>query len=160
MSEGNGNRRFSNKQENMISFALGWSVVPGSGSRHLYPGDIQGIDWLGECKTHVAPNSPIVFNMKVWNKICNEAVSRGRYPVLFVDDGSQKLARTWCMIPESIDIAELYPEVTIENYPKSIKSTATFLNSLLDTHKVYYCVTDDKTMYIMHFSLFQELFQR
>jgi len=155
-----GNRYFSDRQESAIASALGWNVVPGSGARHLYPGDIQGVDWLGECKTHATSNKPIVFDMKVWNKICKEAASRQRYPVLFVDDGSQKLEKTWCMIPESIDIAELWPNLNIQNYPKLIKSTATFINSLLDIHTVYYCVTNDSTMYILHFKLFEELFKR
>ena len=160
VSDSKGNRHFSDKQEHQVANALGWSVVTGSGARHLYPGDISGIDWLGECKTHATPNRPILFDMKVWSKINEEAAARHRYPVLFVDDGSQKLDRTWCMIPESIDIADLHPEIGIVDYPKSIKSTATFIHTKMDPSKVYYCVTNDKTMYIMHFKVFEELFKR
>ena len=155
-----GNRYFSNKQETLIASSLGWDVVTGSGARHLYPGDISGIDWLGECKTHATSNKPIVFVLSVWDKILEEASSRHKYPVLFVDDGSQSLSKTWCMIPESIDIAELNPELPIEDFPKSIKSTVTFVNSLLDSKKVYYCVAENTTMYVMHFNIFSELFKR
>lgn len=160
MSNSKGKRYFSDKQEHQIAQALGWNVVPGSGARHLYPGDVCGIDWLGECKTHITPNCAIVFNLKVWHKISEEAAARQRYPVLFVDDGSQLLSNTWCMIPETIDIAELYPNITIQKYPKLIKSTATFRQSLLNESVVYYGVADECTMYIMHFNMFQELFQR
>lgn len=154
-----GNRYFSDKQEHQIAEAMGWNVVTGSGARHLYPGDISGIDWLGECKTHATSNKPILFDLKVWSKISEEAASRHKYPVLFVDDGSQKLGKTWCMISGSIELSELDPTLTIEDYPKSIKSTITFVPSLLDSTKVYYCVADDFKMFIMHFKVFEELFK-
>ena len=160
MANGKGNRYFSDKQERQIASELGWSVVVGSGARHLYPGDVRSVEWLGECKTHATSNKPILFDMKVWDKISKEAAARQRYPVLFVDDGSQTLSKTWCMIPESVDIAELHPEIAIENYPKTIKATATFVNSLLDASKAYYCVAENTTMYILHFRLFEELFKR
>ncbi|MCM1223697.1 MAG: hypothetical protein NC548_55530 [Lachnospiraceae bacterium] len=89
---------FSSKQEKMIAAYLGWSVVSGSGSRPCHPGDIIGDDWLGECKTHTSSGNSIFFSSEVWKKICDEAMFQHRNPVLFTDDGSQKLDRTWCII--------------------------------------------------------------
>lgn len=88
---------FSSKQERMVADFLGWSVVSGSGARDCHPGDITSDEWLGECKTHEKPGHRIVFWTKVWNKICDEAASKHRYPILIVDDGSQKLDNTWVM---------------------------------------------------------------
>lgn len=90
---------FSNKQEKAIASYLGWSTVSGSGARPCHPGDIIGDDWLGECKTHISTDKSIFFSAEVWKKICDEAVFQHRSPVLFTDDGSQKLDRTWCIIP-------------------------------------------------------------
>ena len=91
-------KKFSLKQENLIANTLGWSRVAGSGSRINHPGDVQSDAWVGECKTHVTPGHPIIFKFDVWDKIENEATSQFKQPVLFVDDGSQTLANTWCMV--------------------------------------------------------------
>lgn len=88
---------FSSLQEHNIASYLGWSVVSGSGSRACIPGDIYSEDWLGECKTHTTVVSSIHFDLAVWKKITDEAVFRHKYPVLFVDDGSQDVYNTWCM---------------------------------------------------------------
>lgn len=102
----------SMKQEKLISSMLGWDVVKGSGARHLHPGDVYSNEWLGECKTHVQPGKMITFSYSVWNKIVDEATSLRRYPVLFVDDGSQTISKTWCMCnilpPESCEVVS-YP---------------------------------------------------
>lgn len=89
---------FSSKQEKMIADFLGWKVVSGSGARACHPGDIVGDDWLGECKTHTTRDNPIFFSSTVWEKIGHEAQFTHRNPVLFSDDGSQKIDKTWCMI--------------------------------------------------------------
>lgn len=89
---------YSSVQENMIADYLGWSVVSGSGAAACYPGDVISDDWLGECKTHVTRGQNIFFSKSVWKKICDEAMVKRRYPVLFTDDGSQQISRTWCMI--------------------------------------------------------------
>ena len=89
---------YSSKQEKMIADYLNWKVVVGSGSRACHPGDIISDDWLGECKTHTKVDQPVFFSSDVWTKICNEASFQHRNPVLFSDDGSQKINRTWCMI--------------------------------------------------------------
>lgn len=90
---------YSNIQEKTIADYLGWDVVAGSGAASCRPGDISSPDWLGECKTHVSPGKRIEFKLSVWTKIKDEAVSRFKLPALFVDDGSQKLTRTWVMFP-------------------------------------------------------------
>ena len=87
---------YSNKQEKMIADLLGWTVVSGSGAAAGHPGDITCDDWLGECKTHISPGKQNVFYSDVWTKIVEEATSKFKYPVLFVDDGSQTSYNTWC----------------------------------------------------------------
>ena len=93
---------FSSVQERTIAEYLGWKVVTGSGSRAGCPGDITSDSWLGECKTHVNSGKKISFNRSVWNKISCEAASKFKYPVLFVDDGSQSISRTWCLFPYKV----------------------------------------------------------
>ena len=93
----NHNKVWSAIQEKTIADFLGWSVVSGRGSRACMPGDVVSANWLGECKTHGSTDRPIHFNANVWKKISDEAAARGKYPVLFVDDGSQDINKTWCM---------------------------------------------------------------
>lgn len=152
------NKYYSNKQESAIASALGWQQVTGSGARHLYPGDISGIDWLGECKTHTKPNQKISFIWTVWNKIGDEAASRAKYPVLFVDDGSQKLENTWCMIPEHVDISEIDNTIPIVDYPKTLQKSVTFDSKSLCKDNIHYCIGKNNTGYIMHFDMFMRLF--
>lgn len=90
---------YSSKQEETVAKYLGWGVVSGSGSRAGKPGDISGAHFLGECKTHTQPNQQLLFDKDVWKKLQNEAQSTHRFPVLVVDDGSQKINKTWCMFP-------------------------------------------------------------
>ena len=97
-------RYFSDRQEKRIAGALGWDVVSGSGNQDFHPGDLIGPSWLGECKTHVTSGQKIKFDLKVWNKICEEAESKFRYPVLIVDDGTQLPSHAWVMYP--IDAAD------------------------------------------------------
>ncbi len=102
-------KQCSSIQESLISRYLGWKQIKGSGSRPLHPGDISNQRWLGECKTHITANYPLKFNFDVWDKISEEAQSQFKLPVLFVDDGSQLIQNTWCMIklpsqPEDVKI--------------------------------------------------------
>lgn len=92
------NKKFSDKQEKLIASSLGWVQVSGSGSRPNLPGDVESDIYLGECKTHTTPGHSINFKFSVWDKIEEEAYSRFKKPVLFVDDGSQKLDHTYCMV--------------------------------------------------------------
>ena len=93
---------FSSKQEKQIADYLGWETVVCSGAMAAIPGDIKSDMWLGECKTHTEKDSKIKFYSSVWSKIVEEANSQFKFPILFVDDGSQKIERTWCMIPDSL----------------------------------------------------------
>lgn len=90
---------YSSIQEDTVAKYLGWGVVSGSGSRAGKPGDISGAHFLGECKTHTQPNQKLLFDQDVWKKLKGEAQSTHRFPVLVVDDGSQKIGKTWCMFP-------------------------------------------------------------
>lgn len=90
---------YSYRQEHGVANYLGWEVVTGSGARDFHPGDIITESWLGECKTHTKFSSKLRFNADVWKKIVAEAQSKLRYPVLFTDDGSQKMEHTWCVYP-------------------------------------------------------------
>lgn len=91
---------YSSKQENLIAYSLGWDVVSGSGAAACWPGDVISQEWLGECKTHTSSGKNILFSLDVWNKINEEAMVKQRKPVLFVDDGSQKLSNTWVCVNE------------------------------------------------------------
>ena len=89
------NKEASTKQESMIAKSLAWKTVTGSGSTPFRKGDVVSDKWLGECKTHTSSGHKIVFDLDVWSKIKDEAQVHNRFPVLFVDDGSQKLSETW-----------------------------------------------------------------
>lgn len=89
---------FSSVQESRIAECLGWSRISGSGARPTAPGDVKSEEFLGECKTHVEPGHDIIFQRSVWAKLKDESSARMKFPVLFVDDGSQKLSNTWCML--------------------------------------------------------------
>lgn len=90
---------YSSKQEKMIADHLGWSVVSASGARAFLPGDVRSDVFLGECKTHTKKCSEIVVYKDVWKKISEESVSILKRPVLFVDNGTQTIKNTWCIIP-------------------------------------------------------------
>ena len=157
---------FSSVQEKNIADSLGWDVVSGSGSRHLSPGDVISDKWLGECKTHVTPGQMIAFLESVWEKLQEEADSRFKFPVLFVDDGSQDLEKTWCMMrfaPMS-DYMELDPPSSVRSFDSSVsfkhdivyrihKSNYSKYNSPI----LYRLEVSGKPVYITHFFDFREL---
>lgn len=120
---------YSSIQENMIADYLGWRVVSGSGARDLSPGDLISPSFLGECKTHMGQVTNVIFYKDFWDKICEEAQSRFKYPALFVDDGSQRLDHTWVVTFEhSVDLtkAELY------DYPYKFQVNLSFNHEELD----------------------------
>lgn len=134
----------SSAQESMIAKFLGWSVVSGSGASNCHPGDLISDEWLGECKTHISPGKRIQFNFKVWSKICEEASSKFRYPVLFVDDGSQKLANTWVMFPYHLASC---PNIRIVTTEITGKSNLSFDHSdMLTTYVEHQECSDDLTV--------------
>jgi len=96
------NKEASNKQEKMVANYMDWRVVSGSGARPFRPGDIGSEYFLVECKTHTKPQVNIVFYQKHWNKIAIEARSVNRYPMLVVDNGTQKSEYTWIVVPKGI----------------------------------------------------------
>lgn len=120
-------KQYSSEQEKTIAKYLGWRVVSGSGSRSLYPGDVVSEYWLGECKTHVTPNHSITFNHNVWKKIQKEAAAKFKYPVLFVDDGSQLLQKTWCLFSRDV---LMYSDL-VQDYPYSIRTNISFKHDSL-----------------------------
>ncbi len=89
---------YSVKQERMIADYLGWNTTPASGAKACKPGDIVSDEWIAECKTHVEETGKIIFYHKVWDKLKTEAMSIMKRPVLFVDNGTQKIKNTWCLI--------------------------------------------------------------
>lgn len=108
----------------MIAKYLGWSQVVGSGSRPFTPGDVNSSHWLGECKTHDEEKSNIIFMKQHWLKICEEAVAKGKFPVLFKDNGTQLAKNTWIMTPFSVF------DPSIVNVVEGLKNTSTKGNSL------------------------------
>lgn len=91
------NKVFSDRQEKMVANYLGWKQVTGSGSRPFAPGDLNEYKWLGECKTHNTEQPRIAFQKAHWLKISEESRGKFRYPVLFVDNGTQQAKHTWVM---------------------------------------------------------------
>lgn len=90
-------KQASLRQEDNIASYLGWHRVTGSGARPTFVGDVESSSWLGECKTHVRPYQKIHFDLKIWNKIADEATAVFKTPVYFVDDGSQLVSKTWAV---------------------------------------------------------------
>ena len=117
---------FSSIQEHKVADFLNWRVVSGSGARNFYPGDIESSSWLGECKTHVTEQSKITFKKDFWSKICNEADSKFKRPVLIVDDGTQQLSNTWCMFR-----AGLIPNIRKADLPFTVRT-----NVIVDKYKL------------------------
>lgn len=134
---------YSLKQEKLVAETLGWRVVSGSGARPNCPGDVESADWLGECKTHEAAGHKIVFNSSVWDKICEEADSRFKFPALFVDDGSQTKKNTWVMF-------RILPtgEYHLTRYPYPIKKNVLFDSLSMREH--HRSVSDDCSSFVVY----------
>lgn len=90
---------YSTLQEHRIAEFYGWKTVSASGARPFNPGDVKSPDWLAECKTHVKEIERLTISKAVWRKLANEAKSKRKFPVLFIDNGTQKLENTWAIIP-------------------------------------------------------------
>lgn len=118
---------YSTKQENMVATSLGWRTVTGSGSRDFHKGDVVSELFLGECKTHVKISGKLIFYKSHWEKITKEAQESLRYPVLFTDNGSQKLNKTWCLYS---NIVNSHKE--IEKFVESPFSSQVNLNIDID----------------------------
>ena len=112
---------YSSVQEGKLADYLGWKVVSGSGARNFFKGDIESNEWLGECKTHVSTGNKIQFKKDVWDKICKEAISCHKSPVLFTDDGSQQFKMTLCLVP----LSRMYGQKCIP-FPSKIRTNIQF----------------------------------
>ena len=139
---------YSSRQESGIATALRWSVVSGSGARSFHPGDIISDEFLGECKTHMNVQTVIHIYINVWITIMSEAQSVFRKPVLFVDNGTQQLDNTWCVIPAkiiptTIKIIDISPPGTklVKVARTRISFQHTDMRSIFDA----YCPPDDST---------------
>lgn len=102
---------YSTKQEKIVAEYLGWKRVSASGARSFNPGDICSDCWLGECKTHIKSKDTIIFKKRDWDKISSEAHSVFKNPVLFSDNGTQDLRKTFCMF--NLDTSGFYPVTKI-----------------------------------------------
>ena len=158
---------YSNRQEQLIARSLGWAVVAGSGARDFHPGDIISDKWIGECKTHTAPGHRITFFATVWNKICEEASSKFKYPALFVDDGSQKLENTWVMFLDNTAYSTEHSKYPI---PVSFRTNIAFdgadllreyrnLSTWCSGIAIWSGTFCGKTVGLLPFYKFQELFE-
>ena len=94
---------YSSKQESMVAKYLGWKTVVGSGARDFHYGDLIDLEWLGECKTHMKKQDRIVFYKKHWEKLPEEAMFHHKNPVLIVDDGTQRINKTYCLFINRFD---------------------------------------------------------
>lgn len=164
MSTSKSNKYYSSKQENMIASKLGWNIVKCSGSRSTHPGDIESSEWLGECKTHQSPGHKIVFYQSVWRKIVDEAISKYKFPALFVDDGSQTIKNTWVMF-------NTLPGVTYigSNFIYPIKTNVSFNSLDMMNHRktldssspiIFKIARDKETVFISSLEDFYIMFVR
>ena len=102
MTEKKPTKYYSSLQENRIADYLGWSAVSASGARPFNPGDVKSSEWLAECKTHTEIIDTITISKSVWQKLVNEARGYMRKPVLFLDNGTQKIENTWAIFPKRL----------------------------------------------------------
>ena len=154
----NSTKYYSSRQESYIAGFLGWETVVGSGARNFFPGDIICDDWLGECKTHTSPGHKLTFDFEVWDKIDKEAVSQNRKPVLFCDDGSQHIDKTWCLVS-----SPLFKDITTEesldklSKQKTINLRISQLEDLLEESEYLFIpfkhIVNDKCKYFGLFKL-------
>lgn len=129
----------SSKQEKMVADYMGWKVVAGSGSRPFLPGDIGSDNFLVECKTHIDRQENIIFYKKHWMKISLEARSINKYPVLIVDNGTQKSEYTWVMFQKSAIIPEISNKILNLINSSSSGNTITFKhNAAISLYKSAY----------------------
>ncbi len=153
------NKVFSDKQEKSIADFLDWQQVKGSGARPIVTGDVECDSWLGECKTHTTPDHKIHFDSKIWSKIVDEAAAKFRFAAYFVDDGSQKLNRTW-VIFSMLDISHKGKQFA--PLP-SLLSKRTSMNTLNFSHyelakgAVYKIKLGDSLVLLSDISTFREV---
>lgn len=156
----NPTKYYSTKQEIMIADYLGWSATPASGARPFNPGDITSENFLAECKTHTSKTQRIDIYKSVWKKICDEAMSKFKIPILFLDNGTQKSDYTWCVVP--ITWAKVYLDKYARSsipFKHSTKKLSFAVSDWFSMALCNYCTTniDNDTVVIMKLSMFKEM---
>ena len=151
---------YSTKQENSIADYLGWSVVAASGARPFHPGDIRSDDFLGECKTHTSKQSDIVIYKDVWRKITSEATSVMKRPVLFVDNGTQKIKNTWCVLPERFlsDKNIIQCDIIMTESKNKLLFSHEVWDAILEINKCATFKIYDESLLLMKLNTFKILF--
>lgn len=162
---------FSEKQEKLVAKQLGGFTIGLSGAGPANPGDVKTYDWLIECKTHTEPDHPIFFDLSVWKKIEDEAMAMHRKPVLIVDDGSQKVEKTWCLCrAANLNMGKV---ITIDLPVKIRKNISCKEDKLAETLRentkrylgefyqggAYFTEWDSQDVVVMPLKLFSELFE-
>lgn len=128
---------YSSRQEKAIADYLGWSVVAASGARMFNPGDVISTQYLCECKTHTDKKSSIEIKKSVWKKITSEATSVLKRPVLFVDNGTQTVTNTWCIVPNRFfDMTNLH-KVLVQMKESELKFTISCNNLSMAFSSIY-----------------------
>lgn len=123
------NKEASERQEKLVANYMGWQVVSGSGARPFRPGDVQNEYYLVECKTHTKEQKNIIFHKEHWDKIQKEAISVHKYPALITDDGTQRVAATWVMLPKRVITSESISEIL------NLVNTSTSGNTVTYNHE-------------------------
>ena len=161
MMEKKPTKYYSSLQENRIADYLGWSAVSASGARPFNPGDVKSTEWLAECKTHTEPTDTVTINKAVWKKLANEAKGCMRKPVLFVDDGTQKLKNTWAVFPQrmcfdaKLDVKT--PKIN-ETDKKFTFKQSIFSKEISEKGQCCSIFIENESLYIVKIELFKELF--
>lgn len=143
------NKQASSIQEKQVAIILGGSVVSGSGARAGHPGDVTLDKYIVECKTHTKPDHRVVFKDSVWRKLKHEAFGVFKYPVLVVDDGSQRIDHTWCMISKECipEYANIIP--TVNDNKSSVSFSHVDMYVMYKSHKELY----KSPMLLYHYTL-------
>ncbi len=154
-------RFYSDRQESAITEFLGWKRTPASGSRPFVKGDIVSDEYVGECKTHVSPREDIIFNLLDWTKICTEANGSIKRPVLFTDDGTQKVIHTFCMMhskfADGIHIIENSAMNLCSISATRIRFNVATVNTVIRDTSAIHIRLDASDVVIMHIKAFKRL---
>lgn len=118
----------SDRQEMIVANFLGFKKVVASGARNFYPGDVESEQWLGECKTKLTPHDNISIIHRHWRKIQDEADGKHKFPVLFVDNGTQTASNTWAIVRSNVLPLDI--DVKQADMFKDNKSSTTFSHLL------------------------------
>ena len=150
---------YSSLQEKRIADYLGWKTVAASGARPFNPGDVSSSEWLAECKTHTKPTDKLTIMKSVWKKLCNEAQSKFRKPVLCIDNGTQTIKNTWVVIPKQFCTVEVEPiDVQFHETDKQISlSHKEMTKALSKNNQIVLLSIYGKDIYIMSMLLFHEM---